>query len=177
MQALSFFHRPRFHRSIVSASSDQVVVVAACGDDPLGWMRRRLRSTLFLGALLIAAQTLSAIATPGRADRDADRHSANQSFASSELEPDRIGRAVLPVGWRRTSEGWEHVSTWGWATQNELTLSQRIVAQRRAEPVWLQAALAKIRRTPPGCFALAQLLCVGILFLVCRDQTCPRPVR
>jgi len=162
--------------SIAVSVPNKIAFRSTCGDDPLGWMRRRLRTTLCLGAMLLALQTLSAIATPSQADRK-KRQASERLVSSVEVTPRRTGRAVLPVGWRRTSKGWEHVSTWGPKPVNELTLSQRIIAQRESEPAWLQTGLAKIRRTPPGCFAMAQLLAVGILFLIPRDHTCPRPVR
>lgn len=170
-------HSPKPDRTFTTMSLSGMAVFPRCDDDQLSWMRRRLRTTLCLGALLLGVQTLSALTNPTRADRDNGQTSEHPTLASQESAPQGVRRAVLPVGWRRTAQGWQHVSTWRRVARNELTLSQRIVAQQRAEPLWLRAGLAKIRRTPPGCFAMAQLLAVGILFLIPRDQTCPPSVR
>lgn len=173
--------------------------------ETVAWMRRRLRTTIGLGTILLCMQTLSAIPIHGEPDRARAENvpslpsydppaialppSESPSLAASSpyvhvSEPAPKGRAVPPTGWRRTAQGWQHVSTWGPVT-DDLSIGQRIIAQRDSETVWLNHFLTKIRRTPPGCFAIAQLLCVGILLMTVRiaklwaprDQTCPSMVR
>ncbi|EMI46336.1 hypothetical protein [Rhodopirellula sp. SWK7] len=98
-------------------------------------------------------------------------------FASANSAPSfgSQPRAVLPQGWRRTSSGWQHVSTWSAIPQKTVSLTERVIAQRDAEPVWLREAMETLRQIHPGCFALVQLMAVGVLFAFSRhrgDQTC-----
>ena len=155
---------------------------------PIAWMCRRLRTTLWLAGLLIGVQTLSALpsgqtARVRRAQNALSTHdSATSSPASTSIGQPILSsqepRAVLPTGWRRTADGWQHVSSWAAATRR-IPLSQRVIAQRNAQPVWMRRAMASIRQIPPGSFALAQLACVGLLFwqvnrkkASAMDQTC-----
>lgn len=157
---------------------------------PIAWMLRRLRTTMWLAGLLIGVQTLSALpsartsqdpigpvpATP--VQRIAAQPSQMSASIGQQVSVSKGARAVLPTGWRRTANGWQHVSSWAAATRR-VPLSQRVVAQRNAHPVWMRKAMDSIRQIPPGSFALAQLASVGLLFwLVNRkkvsvmDQTC-----
>ena len=160
---------------------------------PIAWMLRRLRTTMWIAGLLIGVQTLSALPSRRNAiDPSGQSTSAPSGVNLKTADPSspvpvstdrsnpttKRSRAVLPHGWRRTADGWQHVSSWAAATRR-IPLSQRIVAQQNAQPVWMRNAMDSIRQIPPGSFALAQLVSVGLLFwLVNRkkvsvlDQTC-----
>jgi len=75
-------------------------------------------------------------------------------------------RAVPPVGWRRTADGWQHVSTWSKSLSEVIPLGQRVLAQQNQEPLWARELMQSFRAIPPGCFAIGQLLCIVVLFAV-----------
>ncbi len=137
---------------------------------PHAWMVRRLRVTLGITVLLLLVQTVSAVSEktkPASVKKTSALATLDNSMGSGP-------RAVLPAGWRRTADGWQHVSTWKESPIKRLSLSQLVLAQRDAEPFWLRQATEYLRRTPPGCFALAQLLCVGLLFIFFRQPVTKR---
>ncbi len=182
-------------------------------EQPAAWMRRRLRTTFWIGALLVSVQVFSAwqrvtvaenqsiphpqasinaaefpglpqqVAATSKSSQPASNpnsqvDSSHRSQAktgnptASEFGPTlpktslRIHRqAVPPVGWRRTADGWQHVSSWQ-THVDSISLSQRMIAQRESQPDWLRHTMTYIRRTPPGCFALAQIGGVALLFLI-----------
>lgn len=157
---------------------------------PIAWMLRRLRMTMWMAGLLIGVQTLSALPSgrmsPDRAAPDritlvprvVAQTSRMPGSVSPQTSPVTKPRAVLPVGWRRTADGWQHVSEWAAATRS-IPLSQHVVAQRNAQPAWLRAVMDSIRQIPPSSFAFAQLASVGLLFgmvnrrkISVMDQTC-----
>jgi hypothetical protein len=63
-------------------------------------------------------------------------------------------KAVAPNGWRRTSHGWEHASSWPLQPRQ---LGEIIRQQEDREPAWIQLALANLRDVPPLAFALIQI--------------------
>lgn len=128
-------------------------------ENPLVWARRRLSLTLAMAIPLLLLHSVSALTQPGRSLR-LDRESSRVATIDASRP-----RAVPPVGWRRTATGWQHVSTWRPFSIERTSLAEQVVSQREAEPRWLRDMTASLRRTPPGCFALAQLLAVGLLFL------------
>jgi len=167
--------------SILTGTPDSLLIPA--WEDPWAWMRRRLRVTFGIGLILLLVQTVSALhEAPGppvmsssvvtkyllASGNPTSVRAAQLSGQPLSGQPlSGLPRSVLPRGWRRTASGWQHVSTWSTAVPiRRLSLGEQILAQRAAEPVWLRTAMHSFRRTPPGCFALAQLLGVGVLFLV-----------
>ena len=158
-------------------------------DQPIAWMRHRLRTTFWILVFLTSIQSFSALPSisllqsvtvaDGQEITDGQELTAmsdsigpnmdtnsesTQSKVSNQTKLKVQLRAVAPTGWRRTSKGWQNVSSWRPMVQH-IPLSQRVIAQRESQPAWLQRAMTSIRRTPPGCVAIAQLVCVGMLFL------------
>lgn len=63
-----------------------------------------------------------------------------------------------PEGWRRTANGWEHVSTW---PPPPRPLGDWIASQQAREPKWVQRTLAELRETPPLIFAMIQITAIA----------------
>lgn len=167
-------------------------------DDPVAWTVRRLRTTLGFALILMVIQSGSAVSRKDVAEPPRST-TAKRSVQTTEIAeailattnaartPSEVARsaqtaprAVPPRGWRRTSNGWEHVSTWSTIPARTVTLNDHIIAQRDAEPIWLRQAMRALRGIHPSYFALGQILAVGTLFVLSRrrgDQTCPHPGR
>lgn len=88
-------------------------------------------------------------------------------------------RAVPPVGWRRTSNGWENVAEWPSAYNQtggiptQVSLSDQILLQEKREPAVLRSSMDKLRSTHPAIIASIQIVSVLILFatwVVLRDK-------
>lgn len=79
-------------------------------------------------------------------------------------------RAVPPVGWRRTVNGWENVAEWPDAHNHtggipaQVSLSDRIILQEKREPAMLRHGMDKLRHTHPAVIASVQVASVLILF-------------
>jgi hypothetical protein len=74
---------------------------------------------------------------------------------------------VAPEGWRRTSEGWEHVSTWQPIAR---PLGEIVMEQKAREPIWIRAGLAKVRDVPPLAFALLQIAAISAIVGLSRTE-------
>lgn len=152
--------------------------------DDVAWMRRRLLGT-FHG--LVALTLLSSLlhvsssvpgqtsgAAPPTQDRAAapltasDTESVTASAPRRDVEPNRGGQRqpnpVPPVGWRRTSNGWEHVSDWPAAAPS---LNELILSQRAEEPAWARALFRHLRSVSPLAFGLFQLTAVALITAAC----------
>ncbi|EMI58526.1 hypothetical protein RSSM_00053 [Rhodopirellula sallentina SM41] len=167
-------------------------------EDPMAWTVRRLRTTLGFALILMVIQSGSAVSRKDVADPNgsttesrqvetaeiskASHATANAAQMTSDdmRSAQSAPRAVPPRGWRRTSNGWEHVSTWSTLPTRTVTLNDHIIAQRDAEPIWLRNAARVLRGIHPSYFALGQILAAGTLFVLSRrrgDQRCPHPGR
>ena len=75
---------------------------------------------------------------------------------------------VAPEGWRRTDQGWEHVSTWRPAAR---PLGEIIETQVDQEPAWMRDLLERLRKVPPLMFALIQITAIAAIVNVARNQS------
>jgi hypothetical protein len=79
-------------------------------------------------------------------------------------------RAVPPVGWRRTSNGWENVAEWPTAHNQtggisaQVSLSDQILLQEKREPAVLRRSMDRLRSTHPAIIASVQIASVLVLF-------------
>lgn len=71
--------------------------------------------------------------------------------------------AHVPVGWRRTTDGWEHTSNW---LSPDKSIDTWIEEQKSREPAWIQRCLAMIRNTPPLVFAILQVSMITAVVLI-----------
>lgn len=136
-----------------------------------GWMLRRLLRCFLLvcmfGVLnVVSGQWSSGLTQSSRTMSVSPR--ASKPDVSSETSPHRPstsgkGRAVLPLGWRRTAQGWQHVSTWTKPLEPLPSLHERILAQRAAEPSWVRRLMSVIRSIPPIGIAILQLAAIGLV--------------
>ncbi|QDT03440.1 hypothetical protein K227x_18230 [Rubripirellula lacrimiformis] len=94
------------------------------------------------------------------------------SVASSADTPPIVSRPIAksPEGWRRTSNGWEHTSTWAPVAR---TLGEWIAEQQTREPQWVQRLLAELRQTPPLIFALCQITAIVAVVVLTENETAP----
>ncbi|WP_235033236.1 hypothetical protein [Rubripirellula obstinata] len=87
----------------------------------------------------------------------------NKPANKIEVEvPARID-AHVPVGWRRTADGWEHTSNW---LSVDKSIDTWIDEQKSREPAWIQRTLAMIRNTPPLVFAMLQVSMITAVVLI-----------
>jgi hypothetical protein len=129
------------------------------------WLRSNLVCVFVAGCLLLVLRVESTVPVIRMKQANAD------SVVRSEE-----GISVPPQGWRRTANGWEHVS--GWQQLASRPLGELVLNQRRREPVWIQTALRTLRQLPPLTFALLQLTAIAAIVWVAearkkRDQKSP----
>lgn len=90
---------------------------------------------------------------------------------SLESEPETLAHGrpvpVAPEGWRRTIDGWEHVSTW---LPIARPLGEIVLEQEAREPIWVRAGLAKVRRVPPLAFAMLQIAAISAIVGIARTE-------
>ncbi len=137
------------------------------------WLRRWLRAQAFCVVVLVCVLLAMRASTPERlkGEPEANRIQAN----SVALEQMSRPISVAPEGWRRTRNGWEHVSTWRSVATRPL--AEIIESQRQAEPAWIQAGLLKIREVPPLMFALIQITSIAVIVNVLREEkVSPKPL-
>lgn len=148
------------------------------------WLRRQLRINfrcvicIVMLSLFIRYQPtvpiLSSQASSPAAATLADHHGDIDSaeFAplprEAETEPSTTRRPnpVAPTGWRRTSKGWEKVSTW----PNQKSISELVVHQQSSEPAWIRFLFAKLRGVPPLMVALLQITGVAVIIGIAHDR-------
>ena len=76
-------------------------------------------------------------------------------------------KTVMPVGWRRTKNGWEHVSTWpSFGGAKAASINELIARQRDREPQWIRTAMARISNVPPLMVALIQITAIAAIVFV-----------
>ncbi len=76
-------------------------------------------------------------------------------------------QAVVPLGWRRTKQGWEHTSTW---MLSNLTINQWIATQHDREPAWIRAGFSKLRSIPPLMVATLQIAAIAVITNIDRHR-------
>ncbi|MEM8910630.1 MAG: hypothetical protein AAGC97_02590 [Planctomycetota bacterium] len=141
---------------------------------------KRLRQTLAMALVLLMVQLSVRVREASLAQ---DRHpvaapgTQGTSRSDMPVDPSTLpvqGRAVPPVGWRRTADGWQHVSTW--LMTGRPSLGQLIHTQRKQEPVWMQQWMQAIRQVPPQWFAMGQIALIIAVVAVARSRSSTEPV-
>lgn len=144
--------------------------------DDARWLSRWLRSNLvcclaIVGILLMIRQ--DSVVTPRTlATVRADIHPEDEPSGPLPPESELVlldaypSNPVAPQGWRRTANGWEHVSTW----RLSRPLGEIIRTQRAREPVWIQFTLARLRDIPPWIYALLQIAAITMIVRTVRDR-------
>jgi hypothetical protein len=137
------------------------------------WLRRWLRSNVSFfcvaAALLIAARYQPAMPRAPRASAadEGFRHDATEPPSNDEFRPDGRPSAVAPEGWRRTVDGWEHVSSW-----TSIKSINRLIAEQQAlEPRWVRVSFARLRRISPLMVALLQITAIAAIMNVAKSRT------
>ncbi len=74
---------------------------------------------------------------------------------------------VAPEGWRRTDQGWEHVSTWRPIPR---PLDEIIETQVDRSPPGFDTYLIRLRSVPPLMFALIQITAIATIVNVARNK-------
>jgi len=99
----------------------------------------------------------------------------HRSFRQPTLGPPSptlhaVASSIPPMGWRKTSHGWEHTSSWpGFGP----TINDLIATQKLSEPQWFRASLAMVTSVPPITIALIQLVAIAAIAGVARLNQSP----
>lgn len=139
------------------------------------WLRGHLVCVGLLFALVLALQLDTSVRElpHSHAGPTSTRGSAPLTpLGTRSTGPQSAGISVLPDGWRRTAQGWEHVSSW---RAPRPSLDQVILGQIDREPAWIRAVLAWLRSLSPLTFAAIQLAAISVAIVV--GNTFPRTPR
>jgi hypothetical protein len=120
--------------------------------DDVNWMLRWLRGNV-IGVVVLAC-LMAIIAHNSPRPNSAAMAMLAGEVRASPLDPD---------GWRRTTNGWEHISTW---PPPPRPLAEWIHSQQTREPIWVQRTLAELRQTPPLVFALIQITAIVAVVVI-----------
>ena len=129
------------------------------------WLRRWLRAQFFCCLAIVCVLVGMRLDSPRRYP-DVSQGVQISSVVLGQL-PNAV--SVSPEGWRRTSQGWEHVSTW--RSIETRSLGEIIDGQLKTEPAWVQFTLEKLRNVPPLMFAVLQITLIAVVVNVFREQT------
>lgn len=116
--------------------------------DDVRWLRRWLRGNLI--CMLVCGCLLMML----RMETSVRPSSIRVAADVTATHP-----AIIPQGWRRTQDGWEHTTTWRtriWPRAVDLDESP-------AQPWWIQGTLAMLRAVPPLVFAIVQIALIAII--------------
>ena len=146
-----------------------------------GWLRSNVTIAGLIFSLLIVAQHAPDIpimsghvATAGVVARDSENPRLDDHKVALPPETElvlltsRPPNPVAPEGWRRTVDGWEHVSTWA---SFGPSISQRIIAQRAQEPRWIRHAFIRILGISPLLIGMFQLTAIAAIVYVAQRRT------
>jgi len=117
------------------------------------------------GSLVNHLVSVEASASTSR--RDAGR-SIGHDQPNQQLTGSPGGRAVWPTGWRRTAQGWQHVSSWQGDWRQPSELPALVAAQQAREPARISAGLRWVRTQSPLTIAAAQISIVLAIYLACQ---------
>jgi hypothetical protein len=126
------------------------------------WMRNNLVCAVGVACLLVGLQMGSTVPLVQMKQASAD-----------PIATATDGISVPPHGWRRTINGWEHVSAW--RSPSSRPLGEIVSIQRQREPAWLQQSLRRLRELPPLIFALFQLTAIAAIIWVADAHKKTRP--
>ena len=132
-------------------------------------LHAHLRCVLCVGLLCAVIRA----EPPGSLDSKAKGH---LDGPTAEITIGKDGtKSVMPAGWRRTRNGWEHVSTWpSPGRYPEFTINELLQRQREREPKWIRMVMARISRVPPLMVALIQLTAIAAIMYVAESHRRPR---
>ena len=135
--------------------------------DDYRWLRRWVRSNLACFFLIAGFLLTIRLSTIDSNDAASCAHADRFSVALPQHEeivvvPADHSEAVVPTGWRLTSDGWENVSSWSFPRR----LGDIINSQLSREPVWMRLTLAKVRGVPPLAYATLQLILIALIVRV-----------
>lgn len=130
------------------------------------WFRAQLLCCLIIASVLIGLRFENS-------EHNLDTSPSLNSEQEVQITPVVFGQlpnavSVSPEGWRRTSRGWEHVSTW--PSIETRSLGEIIKGQLKTEPAWIQFTLEKLRNVPPLMFAVLQITLLAVIVNVLREQ-------
>lgn len=144
------------------------------------WVRSNLVCVLAILCFLIAIRNETPVPFATMSQVQADQAVAVHSERPPEdvwtaLPPEtelvllgsRRPNPVAPEGWRRTDQGWEHVSTWRPIPR---PLGEIIETQLDQEPAWVRFILDRLRSVPPLMFALIQITAIAAIVNVARNK-------
>ena len=92
----------------------------------------------------------------------------NPMLSTSELPPvaelvylpPRRTTSVRPNGWRKTSKGWEHTSSW----EVKPSLAEVLIQERARESHWISFFLQGVRSIPPLAYASLQIAAIAAIY-------------
>ena len=73
---------------------------------------------------------------------------------------------VIPDGWRKTKDGWQHTSSWPHlkgSLSEIVTINQLIAQQQASEPPWTRQIMLWLASVPPLAIAVAQILAIWMI--------------
>jgi len=84
---------------------------------------------------------------------------------------ERVIKTVMPSGWRRTKDGWEHVSSWAHLLpQKPTSINELIADQHDREPKWLRQTMKRVGQIPPLMIAVIQVTAIAAITFVAESK-------
>lgn len=138
---------------------------------PDDWARLRRWTRSNLSFFAVGVALLIAVRYQPEMPSSPQLSASTESVADQQRGPvvafdPSLPRSVMPEGWRRTRDGWEHVSTW----TSLRSINELILQQRESEPVWAQLVFAKLRGISPLAIALMQVTAIAAIVNVARTR-------
>jgi hypothetical protein len=134
------------------------------------WLRSNVSFFVVAVTLLVAVRYQPEMPVGPRVSAsggDLDRSQFRPLETSPGPPVDDHPTAVAPEGWRRTSDGWEHVSSW----PSIKSINQLIAEQHELEPEWARVTFSKLRRISPLMVALLQITAIAAIVNVAKSRT------
>ena len=154
------------HRvSVETHVSAETKSLSEKGSDPL--QRRRKPNDTDSPSKGLTPFRIGSKASAFTSRRDAGR-SIGHDQPNQQLTGSPGGRAVWPTGWRRTAQGWQHVSSWQGDWRQPSELPALVAAQQAREPARISAGLRWVRTQSPLTIAAAQISIVLAIYLACQ---------
>ncbi|MCC9600047.1 hypothetical protein LOC67_05695 [Stieleria sp. JC731] len=98
---------------------------------------------------------------------------------SSSIYASVESHATIPMGMRRTKNGWEDASTWHWKTDDTPdSIDGWIEIQNEREPGWFRLSMDRIRSTSPlmiGVLQIASIAAITAIAQTSRKRTSRLP--
>ena len=134
------------------------------GSEERRWLAARLR--VHTGCVLGIAALCGVI----RAE-PSQRIVPESPVIETVYDGEREIKTVMPSGWRRTKDGWEHVSTWTHLLpQTSTSINELIADQHDREPRWLRQAMKRVGQIPPLMIAVIQVAAIAAIAFVAESK-------